>query len=56
MWRRKKLLFIGKTIVSVGNLIYIGTRSSGRMKLSDTKKKKIKGSWKGLRPAKACYV
>lgn len=36
----KEDTFIGIMIVSVGHLVYIGTKSSGRMKPSDTKEKK----------------
>lgn len=37
---KKETTFIGKMIVSVGHLVYIGTKCSGRIKLSDTKEKK----------------
>lgn len=46
---KKKLLFIGKITVSVAPLLCIGNRSSGKLKLSDTKKLKIKTSSNGKR-------
>lgn len=51
IWRRSKSLYIGKIIVSVGHLVQSSSRSSGRIKLSDTKKKETKPlhmvkSWK----------